>query len=82
MPSSVARADTIVKLISAFPFLADTNLALTEAGFDMDQVREINAEKSAALAEADLQSILSASDENTEVVEYENVDKESDETVG
>jgi hypothetical protein len=43
--SPTARADTIVKLISAFPFLQDTNIALQEAGFTSEQIAEIRKEK-------------------------------------
>jgi hypothetical protein len=85
MPSSVARADTIVKLISAFPFLADTNLALTEAGFDMDQVRELESERKRTNAQGVMESLQVSVNENeatapakTEVIEYENLEKEEE----
>jgi hypothetical protein len=77
MPSSVARADTIVKLISAFPFLADTNLALTEAGFDMDQVRELESERMGAQGRQLINSALGGEPlGKIETVEYENLEKE------
>lgn len=57
-PSLVSQADAIVKAISAVPFIAESNVALEELGFNEDQITRLNADKAKAAAQALLQSSM------------------------
>lgn len=48
MPSIVSRADSIVKIVGAFPFIAESDVALEEVGFTSDQIARIKADKKRA----------------------------------
>lgn len=52
MPSLVSQADAIVKVISALPWVAESDVALEEFGFSDDQRRRLKADKKKAEANA------------------------------
>lgn len=44
-PSLVSRSDAMVKQISAIPWLADSDVALRELGYDDEQVRQLRGDR-------------------------------------
>jgi hypothetical protein len=69
LPSTIQRADTIVKLISAFPFLANTDIALLEAGFTSEQLEEIRQEQRRSDTKSAIDVLLEVQNDN-KTVEY------------
>lgn len=60
LPSVIDSGDAIVKLIGAFPWLADTSVALEEAGFTDEQITRLLAEKRRNQATATATQMLAA----------------------
>lgn len=60
LPSVIDSGDAIVKLIGAFPWLADTSVALEEAGFTDEQIARLLAEKRRNQATATATQMLAA----------------------
>lgn len=52
MPSLVSQADAIVKVISALPWVAESDVALEEFGFSDEQIRRLRTDKQKAEANA------------------------------
>lgn len=57
-PSVVSQSDAIVKLSSAIPGLAESDVALEEVGFDEDQVARIKADRDRAQAQQMIQQAM------------------------
>jgi hypothetical protein len=45
IPSLVSQADAIVKAVSAFPWLANSDVALEEFGFNDEQIQRLKADR-------------------------------------
>ena len=45
MPSVVSQSDAMVKMISALPWLADSDVALEEFGFSDDQIQRLRSDR-------------------------------------
>ncbi|MDE5641085.1 MAG: phage portal protein [Bifidobacterium castoris] len=58
MPSVIDAGDAMVKLIGAFPWLADTTVALEEVGFTDEQITRLLAEKRRNQAMGSLDQLL------------------------
>lgn len=48
MPSVVSQADAIVKAVSAFPWMSDSDVALEEFGFTDDQTQRLRSDRAKA----------------------------------
>lgn len=48
MPSIVSQSDAMVKMISALPWLADSDVALEEFGFTDDQIQRLRSDRTRA----------------------------------
>lgn len=59
MPSIVSQADAMTKMISAIPWLADTDVALEEFGFSDDQIQRLKSDRAKARVSDAFASILS-----------------------
>lgn len=60
MPSLVSQADAITKVISAVPWVADSEVALEEYGFDDSQIRRLRSDRAKAEADAALSAMMQA----------------------
>ena len=60
LPSLVSQADAIVKAISAFPWLANSDVALEEFGFSDEQIQRLQQDRRRYEAQALLQARLAA----------------------
>ena len=58
LPSVVDAGDAMIKLISAFPWLADTTVALEEVGFTDTQITRLLADKQRIQAQLTMQALL------------------------
>lgn len=58
LPSVIDAGDAMVKLIDAFPWLADTTVALEEVGFTDEQITRLLAEKRRNQARSSLDALL------------------------
>lgn len=58
LPSVIDAGDAMIKLISAFPWLADTTVALEEVGFTDSQITRLLADKQRMQAQATMQMLL------------------------
>lgn len=58
LPSVIDSGDAIVKLVGAFPWLADTTVALEEVGFTDSQITRLLAERRRSQATATVASML------------------------
>lgn len=67
-PSRASAADAMVKLITAFPWMADSEVALEEVGFDQTQVDRLMADKRRAGGSAALRAIAEAAANNRPAV--------------
>lgn len=70
-PSLVSQADAIVKAVNAFPWMADSRVALEEFGFDEDQVLRLDADKQRALAASMMQAAAESGMNAKEPTMYE-----------
>lgn len=52
MPSLVSQSDAIVKVISALPYVAESDVALEEFGFNEEQINRLKSDKEKAEAKA------------------------------
>ena len=52
MPSVVSQSDAMVKMISALPWLADSDVALEEFGFSDDQIQRLRSDRRRARAQS------------------------------
>lgn len=59
-PSLVSQADAMVKVISAIPWVAESDLALEELGFNNEAVRRLKSAKEKAKAEARIEQQMQA----------------------
>jgi hypothetical protein len=59
-PSRAAAADAMVKLISVFPWMADSEVALEQVGFDPASIERLLADKRRAGGSAALRAIVAA----------------------
>lgn len=59
-PSLVSQADAIVKVISSIPWVADSQVALEELGFNEDQIIRLEADKQKAIAQSMLQQSMAS----------------------
>lgn len=57
LPSAAAQSDAMMKRISSIPWLADTQVALEEFGFDEGQIMRLMSDKKRIQAQALLQQI-------------------------
>lgn len=51
LPSSITQGDNIIKNVSAFPFLANSDVALEEAGFTDEQIQRLQVDRRRAQAQ-------------------------------
>ena len=51
IPSLVSQADAIVKAVSAFPWLANSDVALEEFGFNDEQIQRLQSDRRRAQAQ-------------------------------
>lgn len=58
LPSVIDSGDAMIKLISAFPWLAETTVALEEVGFTDEQITRLLSDKRKLQAQATLQALL------------------------
>lgn len=58
MPSVVSQADAMCKMISALPWLADSDVALEEFGFSDDQIRRLQSDRRQAQARERLTALM------------------------
>lgn len=52
MPSIVSQSDAMVKMISALPWLAESDIALEEFGFTDDQIQRLRSDRAKATSRA------------------------------
>lgn len=52
MPSVVSQSDAMVKMISALPWLAESDVALEELGFSDDQIQRLRSDRAKATSRA------------------------------
>lgn len=57
-PSLVSQADAMVKVISSIPWVADSQVALEELGFNEDQIIRLESDKQKAIAQSMLQQSM------------------------
>lgn len=65
MPSIVSQSDAMVKQISAIPWLADSDVALQQLGYDDEQIAQLRSDRRKSQALAGAQAIL---DRNRQVI--------------
>lgn len=58
MPSVVSQSDAMVKQISAIPWLADSDVALRELGYDDEQIAQLRSDRKRASASQLIQQTL------------------------
>ncbi len=58
MPSVVSQSDAMVKQISAIPWLADSDVALRELGYDDEQIAQLRSDRRKSQALAGSSAIL------------------------
>lgn len=58
MPSIVSQADAMVKMISALPWLADSDVALEEFGFSDDQIQRLKSDRARSQGRALVQQVM------------------------
>ena len=61
MPSIVSQADAVIKMISAVPWLSDSQVVLEEMGFSEDQITRLLSDKRKAQANANIAAVLAQS---------------------
>lgn len=72
MPSIVSQADAIIKVVSALPWVADSDVVLEEFGFTDEQRRRLKADKQKAEANAMIAQQIQADQEaNHDATMYE-----------
>lgn len=59
MPSVVSQSDAMVKQISAIPWLADSDVALRELGYDDEQIAQLRSDRRRSQASAVLGEVAS-----------------------
>lgn len=62
MPSIVSQADAMVKMISALPWLADSDVALEEFGFSDDQIQRLKSDRARSQGRALAQQVMGGGD--------------------
>lgn len=71
MPSIVSQADAVVKMISAIPWIAGSQVALEELGFNEDQITRLLSDKRKMEARSMLQQQEQAPQQAHEATMYE-----------
>lgn len=61
MPSVVSQADAITKMISALPWLAESDVALEEYGFADDQIQRLRSDRRRATAQSAIAALNTSS---------------------
>jgi hypothetical protein len=71
-PSRASAADAMVKLITAFPWMADSEVALEQVGFDQTSIDRLMADKRRASGSAALRLVAEAAAAGRPVVSIGN----------
>lgn len=61
MPSVVSQSDAMVKMISALPWLADSDVALEEFGFSDDQIQRLRSTRARSVSRGIVERAMSGS---------------------
>ena len=69
MPSVVNQSDAIIKQVSAIPWLADTEVALEELGYNKEQRTRLLNDKKRIQAQKNLAQILAAGDKQNKAAD-------------
>ena len=64
MVSPVSRSDAMVKQVAAIPWIAETDVALEELGYDQDQIVRMKADRRRTQGRAAIDALIAAGSGN------------------